>query len=449
VRSKEREDMGAAISKGYVFVSRDILSSTLWQRRPEERIAAITSIVVANHQAVEWHDGRRDIQIGRGQFVRTWADLAQSCNLSHKTTRRAIDRLVEATFLSRSVKGKYSLYSIPKYGIYQDLDRYGREKELPAGAILIARKILESALWKMSAQDRVVAITCLLVANYTFGSAESGEREITLARGQFSAAWEKLARWCRLSMEKTQESVARLITAEFLTKHTEFGIHIFNIPKYEHYQDPSKYSETGRRSGADAAPLETPDLPFPPVPVTAERSPAGQDLGSTRAASGQLLGSSWAANKKDKNYNKGEEGEAVPAPVLEGFEARGAPPPLPPTVTELVKAYQKKFPGVMGWKKTVHQVLLFESRGGVIAEALGALETETRPRLPIWKILDPLVDRKSCLDSWIPPERRATADADQGSDVPERSQDRGSRTSRELPAEVHRLPMEGREGHFG
>lgn len=441
--------MGAAIAKGYVFVARDILASTLWQRRPEERIAAITAIVIANHQAVQWHDGRRDLQIGRGQFVRTWQDLAQECNLSHKTTRRAVDRLVEAGFLGRSARGKYSLYSIPKYGIYQDLDRYGREKELPEGAVLIARKILESSLWKMSAQDRVVAITCLLVANYTIGSAESGGREITLKRGQFSAAWDKLARWCRLPIEKTQESVARLITAEFLTNAVVDGIPVFTIPKYDHYQDPSKYWESGRRGTprADAAPLETQDLPFPPVPAQDEPVPAGQDLGSTRAAGGQLLGSSWAANKKDKKVKKGEEGEAVPAPTLSGFETRGASPPLPPTVVELVKAYQKKFPGVMGWKKTVHQVLLFQSRGGTIPEAMDALEAEARPQLPIWKILDPLVDRrKSCLDSWIPPERRVMTDGHEGNDVPEGSQGGGSGPSRDVPAELHRLPMDGREG---
>lgn len=404
--------------------------------------------MIANHKAAAWCDGQRDISIARGQFVRSWEKLSLACNLSLKTTRRSVDHLVTAGFLSRGSREKYSIYAVQKYGIYQDLDRYGRAKELPEGAVLLARKVLESSLWKMSAQDRVVAITCLLVANYTPGRAESGGREVTLARGQFSASWDKVAAWCQLPVEKTQESVARLVTAGFLSNGLVEGIPVFTISKYELYQDPSKYiATTCHPASAMDQEYQAVDLPFPPTPEIPAQAAAGQDPGSKWAASGQQVGSFRATNKKGYKGKKGEEGEVVPAPGLSGFENRGAPPPLPPTVVELSEAYQAKYPGVMGWKKTIHQILLFQSRGGQIQDAIGALERETRPRLPIWKVLDPLVDaKKSCVDGWIPPERRVTNDGNQGSGIPEGAQDSRSGTSGESPTEIHRLPMGSREG---
>lgn len=406
--------MGAAIPKGYVFIARDILASTLWQRRPEDRVVAITCIMIANHQMHKWWDGRSDVTIVRGQFARSWPSLSRECRLSPKVTRTSVDHLAKVDFLTRREQGRYSVYGIQKYGIYQDRDRYGREKTLPDGAIILARKILESSLWKMSAQDRVVAITCLLVANYAAGTAEIGGREVRLERGQFLASWDKLAGWCRLPVEETQESMARLTTGGFITKDTVDGIPIFNLPNYGHYQDPSKYVEGPRKPGVGAgaavpAAFETPNLPFPDLPSPAVPAGHGQHAGRSPAGARQDAGRSPAANKNLKNLNKGEEGGSAPTPVFQGFEARGAPPPLAPAL-ELAEAYQKKFPKVMGLDKALNQATLFLGRGGRLQEGLEAIQADAGERTLIWKILDPLVDQKrSVLDDWIPPERRTVS----------------------------------------
>jgi hypothetical protein len=56
----------------------------------------------------------------------------------------------------------------------------------------------------------------------------------------------------------------------------------------------------------------------------------------------------------------------------------------------------------MGFEKTLNQVSLFLSRGGNLEEGLRAVAEETRPALPIWKILDPLLDaNRNALDDWI------------------------------------------------
>ena len=385
--------MAAEIPNGYVFLARDVLKSTLWQRRPEDRIVALTSIVLANHQSAVWHDGNRDVHFSRGQFAQSWGHLAERANLSVKNVRTSIERLGTgpAPFMTRKPNTYYSVFSIPNYSKYQDRDRYGREKEMPEGAILVARKILESSLWKMSAQDRVVGITCLLIANHTPGSMDVNGEAQHLERGQFFASWDRLAKACRLTVEQTQESVARLITSEFLVRD-RLSPAVFTIPNYNRYQDPQKYSDSGARAGVAATQGVLFELPVPSEPSEPARTRqgGGKEVARTRQGGGKEA----ATDKNSKNDKNGEEGgRTPPAPELFEADSRGAPPPLPPGVAEIADAYIARFPKVMGREKALYQAKLYLSRGGKIPEALQALREENREGVVIWKILDPLLEK--------------------------------------------------------
>jgi hypothetical protein len=410
--------MPAAIPKGYVFIARDILSSTLWERRPEDRIAAITAIVLANHQARKWcPNGLDEVHLARGQFARSWQRLSKACNMSAKATRTSFGHLEKAVFLSRKLHGKFSVFSIQKYEYYQDRDKYGQERVLPEGAILIARKILDSTLWTLPPQDRVVAITCLLMANYFPGSWSDGAHEVGLARGQFAATWEKLSEWCHLTQDEIEESMRRLESTEFIVRRMVEGCQVFTIPNYNYYQDASKYASQVRKiPHASLGELSLPGFEPEVTELTrqdAGRTPAGprQDAGRTPAGCGQDPGRTPAANKKGKEREERKEGEGgsglfPPSPFSLDSDLRGAPPPLPPE-DRIAHAYHGRFEGIMGFDKARHQALLYLRRGGSLEEALQGIASHDNPE-PIWKILDPLLKEKvkTGMEGWIPPEDR-------------------------------------------
>lgn len=424
--------MAAEIPNGYVFVARDILKSPLWKRRAEDRVVALTSIVLANYQPAVWHNPRfnNDEELARGQFIRSFDSLAEQAGLSVKTVRTSVRRLEDLKFLTRKAKSYYSVFTIPKYDRYQDRDRYGREKELPDGAIMIAREILKSSLWKMLPQDRVVAITCLLIANHTPGFAEGTDGEAYLDRGQFHASWDKLAKACQLTKEETQESIARLITEEFIVRD-RLNSTVFTIPKYGHYQDPSKYADKWIRAVS-----ETQGLLFelPEKFATPDRATVGQPSGKDRATIGQGSGKGRATDNNYNNSKNGEEGgRTPPAPELFATEPRGAPPPLPPDAERIAKAYQSRFPGVMGLEKAVHQAVQYLGRGGNPEKALKAIEEESRPGVVIWKILDPLLEQqKSWRETFVPPKEWLTHESDGSGAVREGDRDSSDRAPREV-----------------
>ena len=122
--------MGAEIPDGAVVVARAILNSSLWTMRIEDRVVALTCIAIANFQDAEWWDGNQKITIKRGQFVRSWQELAKACNLPLQVVRTSIKNLENnrdnqgVPFLTRKPTQRYTLYTMPKYDFYQDLRNY-------------------------------------------------------------------------------------------------------------------------------------------------------------------------------------------------------------------------------------------------------------------------------------------------------------------------------------
>jgi hypothetical protein len=90
----------------------------------EDRIVALTCICLANWKSRSWFNGKENVQIERGQFVRSWDHLAEACKLSVQTTRTSVKNLELVGFLTRKLTGHVQLFTIPKYDHYQDLTKY-------------------------------------------------------------------------------------------------------------------------------------------------------------------------------------------------------------------------------------------------------------------------------------------------------------------------------------
>lgn len=116
--------MGAEIQDGAVLVARAILNSSLWTMRAADKVVAITCIAIASWKDGKWFDGVREIPVLRGQFVRSWAGLADSSGESIQTVRTAVQHLENVGFLTRKSTGRYHIFTIPKYSHYQDLTKY-------------------------------------------------------------------------------------------------------------------------------------------------------------------------------------------------------------------------------------------------------------------------------------------------------------------------------------
>lgn len=125
--------MGAEIQDGCVLVARAILNSSLWTMRAEDRLVAITCICLANWRPRKWWNGKESMEIGRGQFVRSWQHLADECKLSIKTVRTSVKNLEMVGFLARKRAGHVQVFTMPKYDHYQDLTKYSDSIVLKTG----------------------------------------------------------------------------------------------------------------------------------------------------------------------------------------------------------------------------------------------------------------------------------------------------------------------------
>jgi hypothetical protein len=128
--------MAAEIPDGAVLVARAILNSSLWTMRPEDRVVAMTCIALCNYRPSTWWDGKREVEIGRGQFIRSWDGLAKACGLSVKSTRTSVQHLENSHFLARTQAGRYSIFTVPKYDFYQDLGNYSDSAGKTSGKTL-------------------------------------------------------------------------------------------------------------------------------------------------------------------------------------------------------------------------------------------------------------------------------------------------------------------------
>lgn len=104
---------------------------------------------------------------------------------------------------------------------------------LPDGYIRLYRKLLQNTIWRSrSAALKVVAITCLLKANFK----DNYWGNILIKRGSFITSQRKLAQECNINRETLRGCFSTLKDTHFIThKHTH-SYSIITICNYESYQ---------------------------------------------------------------------------------------------------------------------------------------------------------------------------------------------------------------------
>jgi hypothetical protein len=143
----------------------------------------------------------------------------------------------------------------------------------------------------MRAEDKVVAITCICLANWKPRTWWNGISNMHIERGQFVRSWKNLADECGLSLKTVRTSVKNLEMVGFLARKRAGHLQVFSIPKYDHYQDLTKYSDS----------------------MTVK---AGKETGSERAGNGQATGSEVATNNKGIREEGKKEERPLPSSPL-------------------------------------------------------------------------------------------------------------------------------------
>ncbi len=119
--------------------------------------------------------------------------------------------------------------------------------EIPDGAVIVARAILRSPIWRMRPEDCKVAITLIALVNHTPGTWFDGFRDIAIEKGQLVRSLVKLADDCKLSLQVLRTSLKRLEREldedgiPFLTRKPTNRYVLYTLPKYPFYQDLSNY----------------------------------------------------------------------------------------------------------------------------------------------------------------------------------------------------------------
>jgi len=114
--------------------------------------------------------------------------------------------------------------------------------EIPDGAVLLARVVINSSLWTMRLEDRTVAITCICLANWRDRQWFDGQKKITIKRGQFVRSRERVAEACGMKIQSVRTSLKHLENVGFLTRKATKRYTVYSLPKYDFYQSLGNYS---------------------------------------------------------------------------------------------------------------------------------------------------------------------------------------------------------------
>jgi len=115
--------------------------------------------------------------------------------------------------------------------------------EIPDGAFVVARALFNSSLWTMRPQDCKVAVTLIGLANWRDKKWFDGEKSTLIKRGQLVRSLTDMAEACHVSLQTLRTSLKNLEKAEFLTRKSTQRYTIITLPKYDKYQDLTKYSD--------------------------------------------------------------------------------------------------------------------------------------------------------------------------------------------------------------
>jgi len=181
--------------------------------------------------------------------------------------------------------------------------------EIPDGAVIVARAILNSSLWSMPLSDSRMAITCICIANWKDRKLWYLGREVTIRRGQFVRSLSQLAEASHLTLKQTRGSIKRLIRAGFLAQERAGQSFLYTVCKYHEYQDLTRYADK------EWAPVGKVSVPV----LGTAGAQQGQGEGTVGAGQGQGRGNKQEG-EEGKERKEGQEGE-------EGKKDLAPPPP--------------------------------------------------------------------------------------------------------------------------
>ncbi|MDI6773616.1 MAG: hypothetical protein QME77_13670 [bacterium] len=216
--------------------------------------------------------------------------------------------------------------------------------EIPDGAVIVARAIINSSLWTMRPADCKLAVTCICLANWKPAKWFDGQAERIIRRGEFVTSRDRLAKVSGLSVQTTRTSLRRLGKVGFLTLNLTRAYTVVYLPKYDLYQDLSKYGQPRIQ------PTPNPDLTH------------AQPTPNPRLTTIEV-------------YNEGDEGEKgkthTPcAPQLVAHATQPVPTPVvtPPTKSSspadiLANWYCSHNNGYLGRRLVVGKFAFFLARG--------------------------------------------------------------------------------------
>lgn len=114
---------------GFVFLHREILDWE-WYKDINTKVLFFHCILKANWEPKTW----RGIEVERGQFITSVDTLSHELNLSSKQIRIAIDKLKRANEIDVKTTNKFSLITVEKYDVYQNIeDKKGKQNGIENG----------------------------------------------------------------------------------------------------------------------------------------------------------------------------------------------------------------------------------------------------------------------------------------------------------------------------
>lgn len=253
--------------------------------------------------------------------------------------------------------------------------------EIPNGAVLVARAVLNSSLWTMRAEDRVLAMTCICMANWKHKSWWDGRREVPIRRGEFVTSLDKLSIASHLSKQNVRTSLQNLENAGFLTRKSTRHWTILYLPNYFRYQDLTMYSDSnGLKANTRAN----------------TRLTHAQHTGNTR------LTLTKERYKKDKQDKQGKQALNEKSKPISAMNERGVEPSKASGSALVAPVELNELPLYAGDKALTHQFYELLKAWTVAFPGVSIME-EVR-KAHAWEVANPKkrkVDRPRFLNGWM------------------------------------------------
>jgi hypothetical protein len=109
------------MNRGYVLVWRKIQDSGLMQM-PNTLAIFLHILFSATHKDIKVGTPHGVIELKRGQYISGRKKLAEELEQTEREIRTSLKRLVNLQILTIKTTSKYSIYTIEKYSVYQDIN---------------------------------------------------------------------------------------------------------------------------------------------------------------------------------------------------------------------------------------------------------------------------------------------------------------------------------------